>query len=48
MVDYLDWFCQEASLCINRMTTTQWLIALVVVAVVGFACMRGFGSRTNY
>jgi hypothetical protein len=48
MVEYCDWLLQEASLWINQMTTTQWFMALVVVAVVGFMCMRGFGSRSNY
>ena len=27
---------------------TQWIWLSIVVVVVGFVCMRGFGSRTNY
>ena len=26
----------------------EWLIALVVAMVLGFLCMRGFGSRSQY
>jgi hypothetical protein len=26
----------------------EWLTVLVAVTVVGFFCMRGFGSRSNY
>jgi hypothetical protein len=26
----------------------EWLVVLVVVTVLGFLCMRGFGSRNNY
>lgn len=26
----------------------EWLAVLVVVTVVGFLCMRGYGSRNNY
>jgi len=48
MVEYFDWFVQETSRWISQMNTTQWFMALTVVAVVGFMCMRGFGSRSNY
>jgi hypothetical protein len=26
----------------------EWLIVLVVAMVLGFLCMRGYGSRSNY
>lgn len=26
----------------------EWLIVLLVVTVLGFFCMRGYGSRSNY
>jgi hypothetical protein len=32
-------------LSLNRQ---EWLIVLVAVTVIGFFCMRGFGSRNNY
>lgn len=27
---------------------TQWMWVSVALVVLGFVCMRGFGSRTNY
>jgi hypothetical protein len=26
----------------------EWLVMLALVTVIGFFCMRGFGSRNNY
>jgi hypothetical protein len=26
----------------------QWVALSVLVLIIGLACMRGFGSRTNY
>jgi hypothetical protein len=26
----------------------EWLLLLLAVIVVGFFCLRGFGSRSNY
>lgn len=33
---------------IGRLDRTQWVLVFVAVMVVGFFCMRGFGSRNNY
>ncbi len=33
---------------IERMDTQEWAIVLAAMIVVGFLCMRGFGSRANY
>jgi hypothetical protein len=33
---------------VSELDRTQWLWLSGVVVVVGFVCMRGFGSRTNY
>ena len=33
------------ALSLNRQ---EWLIVLVAVSVLGFFCMRGYGSRSNY
>lgn len=33
------------ALSLNRQ---EWLIVLVAVTVLGFFCMRGYGSRNNY
>ena len=33
---------------VNHLDRQQWLMLLAVVTVVGFLCMRGFGSRSSY
>jgi hypothetical protein len=32
---------------INRFSPQDWLLILLVVALWGLFCMRGFGSRTG-
>ena len=32
----------------GRLDRTQWLCVFVGIVVLGFVCMRGFGSRANY
>jgi hypothetical protein len=32
----------------NHFDRQQWLVALAIVTIVGFFCMRGFGSRSKY
>lgn len=32
----------------DRLNRQEWLALLLVVMVVGFMCMRGYGSRSNY
>lgn len=27
---------------------TEWMVVLVVAMLLGFLCMRGYGSRSNY
>ena len=38
-------FFTENVLSLDR---TQWIWLSVAVVIVGFVCMRGFGSRANY
>jgi hypothetical protein len=38
--DVWDWF--------NRLTREEWVVVLGVVAVMGFLCMLGYGSRSKY
>jgi hypothetical protein len=38
------WILNQA----GRLTSQQWMIVLAVAVVVGFLCMRGYGSRSNY
>lgn len=33
---------------VDSMDTQEWMLALIAVIVVGFLCMRGFGSRSQY
>jgi hypothetical protein len=32
----------------TQMNPQEWFLVFVVVVIVGFFCMRGFGSRTYY
>jgi hypothetical protein len=32
----------------DQLDTQHWLYVLVGVVIVGFFCLRGFGSRSNY
>lgn len=32
----------------DRMDTQEWALVLIGVIVVGFLCLRGFGSRSDY
>jgi hypothetical protein len=33
---------------IGRLDRMQWMVVFVGVLILGFICMRGFGSRANY
>lgn len=33
---------------INRMDMQEWALVLVGAIIVGFFCLRGFGSRSKY
>ena len=33
---------------VNGLSRNEWLVFLAVTAVLGFLCMRGYGSRNNY
>jgi hypothetical protein len=33
---------------VDRWGTQEWLLALMVALSVGFACMRGLGSRSKF
>jgi hypothetical protein len=32
----------------NSLDRQQWIFVFVAALVMGFICMRGFGSRTKY
>ena len=33
---------------IDRLDAEQWALVLIGAIVVGFLCLRGFGSRADY
>lgn len=33
---------------VSALDRQEWLMVLLVVTVLGFLCMRGYGSRNNY
>ena len=33
---------------IDRMGIQEWTLVLISAIVIGFYCLRGFGSRSNY
>lgn len=39
---------RSATSAVLRMDTQHWAIVGVCVVVIGFFCMRGYGSRDNY
>lgn len=32
----------------NSLSRDEWFVVLAVVTLLGFLCMRGFGSRSSY
>ena len=45
-----DWFqslLHETWNWLNRLNYQEWFLLLGIVAVLGFLCMRGFGSRSK-
>jgi hypothetical protein len=41
-------FCREILRWAMSLNRQEWLILLVAVTIIGFFCMRGYGSRNNY
>lgn len=39
---------RTASRWMNGLDKQEWLMVLVGVVVIGFFCLRGFGSRSGY
>ncbi len=33
---------------IEQLDTQEWVLVLMALVVVGFVCMRGYGSRSDY
>ena len=41
-------YADKAYRAIGHLDRTQWILVLVGIVLVGAACLRGYGSRTNY
>ena len=48
MWDYFFSYGDKIYRSIGHLDRSYWIMILVGVLAVGFFCMRGFGSRTNY
>jgi len=49
--DFMAWLSSSYSATwqwINSLDRQEWLMLLSLVAGLGFFCMRGYGSRSNY
>lgn len=47
-MSYINYAIREFSRLIEHLSMQQWLYVLVIGVIVGFFCLRGFGSRTDY
>jgi hypothetical protein len=48
MLDYLWSFGRVIIRYTGEFNRTEWIYILVGAVVVGFLCLRGFGSRKDY
>jgi hypothetical protein len=48
MMDFVNRVVNQFLSSVTHFDRQQWMWISVAVIVVGFMCMRGFGSRTNY
>jgi hypothetical protein len=48
MLDYLWSIGRYVIRYTGEFDRTQWIFILVGAVIVGFLCLRGFGSRQNY
>lgn len=39
---------QTAFRHVDRWSSQEWLLALIIVLAIGFCCMRGLGSRSKF
>ena len=46
--EYIGWVAQSLWDWLFLLNHEEWMLLLAIVAVCGFLCMRGFGSRHNY
>jgi len=48
MLDQIWHYVDVVTRSASQLDRQHWVILSFVVLVVGFVCMRGFGSRNNY
>ena len=48
MLQYMVDFGGEVAKVMGTLDRKEWFMVFVGVVVLGFLCMRGFGSRANY
>ena len=41
-------YLREIVRFLEQLDTQEWVLILLGLVVVGFLCMRGFGSRSDY
>ena len=41
-------YCRQVLRFLEQLDTQEWVLVLMGLVVVGFLCMRGFGSRSDY
>ena len=41
-------YVREVIRFLEQLDTQEWVLVLLGLVVVGFLCMRGFGSRSDY
>ena len=44
----MDQFFQNALKYADHLGTQEWAFLLIGVILIGFVCLRGFGSRSGY
>jgi hypothetical protein len=44
----MEHFFNDLVRYVNHMDAQEWVYVLAGMLIVGFVCMRGFGSRSSY
>ncbi len=48
MESYFNDLYRESMRLLMQMDREHWAVAFVALVLIGYFCMRGFGSRTSY
>ena len=44
----MDDLWRDVMRTVESMSVQHWILVLVAAIIVGFCCLRGFGSRSKY